>query len=70
MAQTGTVKFFDPDKGYGIISPDGGGGDVHVTQSSLDRSGLITLPESQKVSFEVEPDPDGNPSKAINIRLL
>ena len=69
MAQTGTVRSFDRDQGVGYISPDEGGSDVFVSRASVEQSGLITLPETQKVSFEVENDPQGKGPLAVNIRL-
>ena len=68
MAQTGTVKFFNMDKGFGFISPDAGGSDVFVHISSGERSGMTSLTENQKVSFDTEPDPRGKGPKAVNIQ--
>jgi CspA family cold shock protein len=50
---TGTVKFFNTQKGYGFIQPDDGGKDVFVHVSAVERSGMYTLNEGQKVSFDV-----------------
>jgi CspA family cold shock protein len=50
---SGTVKFFNTQKGYGFIQPDDGGKDVFVHVSAVERSGMHTLNEGQKVSFEV-----------------
>jgi cold shock protein len=55
----GVVKFFNTSKGYGFIAPDGGGNDVFVHITALQRSGLQALDEGQKVSFEVAPGRDG-----------
>jgi len=52
----GTVKFYNETKGYGFIEPDGGGKDVFVHATALERSGLTTLSEGQKVSFETDVD--------------
>ena len=52
----GTVKFYNEVKGYGFISPDGGGKDVFVHATALERAGLGSLAEGQKVSFETELD--------------
>ncbi len=59
MAQTGTVKFFNSTKGFGFITPDNGDKDVFVHISAVEASGLRTLLDGQKVSFEVEPDRKG-----------
>jgi cold shock protein len=53
MAQTGTVKFFNATKGFGFITPDGGGADLFAHFSSINMQGFKTLTEGQKVSFEV-----------------
>lgn len=53
MAQ-GTVKWFNSQKGFGFIQPDGGGPDVFVHMSAVERAGLRTLNEGQKISFDVE----------------
>ena len=50
---TGTVKWFNPTKGYGFIQPDGGGKDVFVHISAVEKAGLRTLNEGAKVSYEV-----------------
>jgi cold shock protein len=67
MPISGTVKFFNNDKGYGFITPDDGGRDVFVHVSAVTRSGLGTLNEGQKVSFEVEDDNRGKGPKAVNL---
>ncbi len=68
MPNTGTVKFFNSDKGYGFIKPDDGGRDVFVHVSAVMSSGLGTLNEGQRVSFEVEPDKRGKGPKAVNLQ--
>jgi CspA family cold shock protein len=50
----GTVKWFNSEKGYGFLAPDGGGADVFVHYSSIQSSGYRTLDEGQRVSFDVE----------------
>lgn len=67
MAQEGTVKFFNFDKGYGFIKPDNGGPDVFVHVSALQASGVDALNEGQRVSFDVEPDKKGKGPKAVNL---
>ena len=54
--QQGTVKFFNSQKGYGFIQPDNGGKDVFVHVSALERAGIRTLVEGQKVSFDTQED--------------
>ena len=51
---TGTVKWFNPTKGFGFIEPEDGGNDVFVHISAVEQSGLTTLDEGQKVEFEVQ----------------
>jgi len=53
---TGTVKWFNPDKGFGFIQPDNGGKDVFVHISAVEAAGMRSLAEGQKVSFEEKPD--------------
>ncbi|MAU96217.1 MAG: cold-shock protein [Fulvimarina sp.] len=69
MAQTGTVKFFNADKGFGFITPDNGGSDIFVHASALERSGLRSLNDGDKVSFDTEPDNRGKGPKAVNIQM-
>ncbi|TIU03120.1 MAG: cold-shock protein, partial [Mesorhizobium sp.] len=53
---TGTVKWFNSTKGFGFIQPDSGGADVFVHISAVERAGLSTLVEGQKINFEIEQD--------------
>ena len=64
---TGTVKFFNENKGYGFIAPDGGGNDAFVHISAVERSGMRTLRENQRVSFELEEDRRGKMA-AVNLK--
>ncbi len=53
---TGTVKFYNSQKGFGFIQPDGGGKDVFVHATALERAGMHSLVEGQKVSFDTQED--------------
>lgn len=64
---TGTVKFFNSTKGFGFITPEDGTKDIFVHISAVERSGLTTLNEGQKVSFETEEDRRGKGDKAVNL---
>ena len=66
----GTVKWFNTAKGFGFIQPDSGGADVFVHISAVERSGLSTLNDGQKVSYEVERDPKRGKTSAVNIKAL
>jgi CspA family cold shock protein len=65
---TGTVKWFSDDKGFGFISPDGGGKDLFAHFSAIEANGHRTLRENQKVSFNVTTGPKGE--QATNIKTL
>lgn len=56
---TGTVKFFNADKGYGFIAPDGSGQDAFVHISAVERAGFATLVQDQRVNYELEQDKRG-----------
>jgi CspA family cold shock protein len=58
----GTVKFFNADKGYGFIAPEGGGGDAFVHISAVEAAGMATLDRDQRVSYELEEDRRGKVS--------
>lgn len=64
---TGTVKFFNPAKGFGFIQPDDGAKDVFVHISAVERAGLTSLNENDKVSFDVEKGSNGKLS-AVNLQ--
>ncbi len=67
---TGTVKFFNTQKGFGFISPDDGGKDVFVHITAVEASGIPLLDEGMKVSFDTEPDKRGKGPKAVNLQLM
>jgi CspA family cold shock protein len=64
---TGTVKFFNENKGYGFIAPDGGGNDAFVHISAVERSGMRSLRENQRVSYDLQQDNRGKMS-AVNLK--
>ena len=65
---TGTVKFFNATKGFGFIQPDTGGADVFVHISAVERAGMRTLVEGQRVSFDVVKDARSGKSAAENLQ--
>jgi CspA family cold shock protein len=65
---TGTVKFFNTQKGFGFITQDGGGPDVFVHISAVERAGMSNLVEGQKLSFDVQVDPRKGKSAAANLQ--
>ncbi len=65
---TGTVKFFNSTKGFGFITPENGGTDVFVHVSAVERAGMRSLVEGQKVSFEVVRDNRNGKSAAENLQ--
>lgn len=65
----GTVKWFNPVKGYGFIQPDDGSKDAFVHISAVERAGLPGLSEGQKVEFELQPGRNGK-SSAENLKLI
>ena len=67
--QTGTIKWFNATKGYGFIAPDQGGKDVFVHISAVERAGLQTLREGQKVQFDTVPGRDGR-TAADNLTVV
>jgi CspA family cold shock protein len=64
---TGTVKFFNADKGYGFIAPEDGSGDAFVHISAVERAGMRTLDKEQRISYELETDRRGKTS-AVNLQ--
>ncbi len=65
---TGTVKWYNDQKGYGFIQPDSGGKDVFVHATALERAGLRGLAEGQKVSYDVEADRRSGKESAANLK--
>ena len=63
----GTVKFFNEQKGYGFIAPEGGGDDAFVHITAVERAGMQTLQKDQRVSYELEQDNRGKTS-AVNLQ--
>lgn len=63
----GTVKFFNADKGYGFIAPEGGGNDAFVHITAVEKAGMRTLDKEQRVSYELETDNRGKTS-AVNLQ--
>ena len=68
MAKTGTVKWFNPQKGFGFIEVEGGGKDVFVHISAVEGSGMNDLREGQKVTFEEGQDARGGRTSAMNLK--
>ena len=67
MSTIGTVKFFNADKGYGFIAPDNGGTDAFVHITAVERAGMRTLDQNQRVSYDLEQDKRGKMS-AVNLQ--
>ena len=68
---SGTVKWFNSEKGFGFISNDNGGDDVFVHFSAIESDGFKTLSEGQKVTFDTEPDPrNSRRLRAANVRVV
>jgi CspA family cold shock protein len=68
LVATGTVKWFNDQKGYGFIQPDSGGKDVFVHVSAVERAGLRGLAEGQKISYEVEADRRTGKESAVDLK--
>lgn len=66
---TGTVKWFNGQKGYGFITPDDGGADIFVHISAVERAGLRTLNEGDKITFELERDRRSGKMAASNLQV-
>jgi CspA family cold shock protein len=70
MSQQGTVKFFNADRGYGFIKPDDGGRDIFVHVTAVERAGLSSLAEGQRVAYDIEPDKKGKGPKAVDLHVV
>lgn len=66
---TGTVKWFNPTKGYGFITPDDGGQDVFLHISAVERAGLSSVAEGQKLSYELQRGRTGK-TEAVNVKAV
>ncbi len=67
---TGTVKWFNPAKGFGFIEPEDGSKDVFVHMSAVQAAGLSTLNEGQRVDFDIEPGKDGKTAAANLVAIV
>ena len=70
LMPTGTVKFFNAQKGYGFITPEGGDTDVFVHISAVEQAGMKTLHEGQRVSFDVVTDQRRRKTSAQNLKVV
>ena len=66
---TGTVKWYNETKGYGFIQPDNGGKDVFVHATALERAGMRSLKDGQKVTYEVEADRRTGKDSAVDLKV-
>ena len=67
---TGTVKWFNDQKGYGFIQPDNGGKDVFVHVTAVERSGLRGLAEGQKITYELQTDQRSGKTSAVDLKAV
>lgn len=70
MAINGTVKFFNHSRGFGFIAPEDGSKDVFVHATALEASGIPSVDEGDKVTFEIEDDPRGRGKQATKLSLV
>jgi CspA family cold shock protein len=66
--ETGTVKWYNETKGYGFVQPDNGGKDVFVHATALERAGMRSLAEGQKISYELQTDQRTGRASAVNLQ--
>lgn len=64
----GTVKFFNSGKGFGFVTPEGGGKDIFVHASAVEAAGMTVLSEGQRISFDTKSDVKG--AKAVNLKVV
>lgn len=69
MSMNGTVKFYNHSRGFGFIAPEDGSKDVFVHATALERAGIASIDEGDKVTFEIEDDPRGRGKQATNVAL-
>ncbi|MBV9159656.1 MAG: cold-shock protein [Candidatus Kaiserbacteria bacterium] len=67
---TGSVKFFNGERGYGFIKPDDGGRDIFVHITAVERAGMKSLYDGQRLSFDTEPDKKGKGPKAVRLESI
>ena len=70
MSTNGTVKFFNHSRGFGFITPEDGSKDIFVHVTALERAGVPSIDEGDKVTFDIEDDPRGRGKQATNIALV
>jgi cold shock protein len=68
--QTGTIKWFNPEKGYGFIRPDDGGEDIFLHISAVEEAGLDMLEPGQKIRFTLEQNPKNGKKSAVDLQLV
>lgn len=68
MTTTGTVKWYSDQKGFGFIEPETGGSDVFVHRSAVEKAGMHTLNDGQKISFDLQRDPKKGKDSAANLQ--
>lgn len=68
MTTTGTVKWYNDQKGFGFIAPETGGDDVFVHRTAVEKAGMHTLSDGQKISFDLQRDPKKGKDSAANLQ--